>query len=68
MRKMFLRQFVVIFLMFTFVLLPLSSQAGSGAYEREDYVLDSSTPSKTFPMMRPSVHFLILLLMMKIAH
>ncbi|PKL59282.1 MAG: hypothetical protein CVV33_08640, partial [Methanomicrobiales archaeon HGW-Methanomicrobiales-4] len=53
MRKMFLRQFVVIFLMFTFVLLPLSSQAGSGAYEREEYVLDSSTPSKTFPIMRP---------------
>jgi hypothetical protein len=39
--------------MLTFVFLPVSGQAGSSSHEREEYVLDSSTPSKTFPIMRP---------------
>ena len=53
MRKIFLRRLAVIFLMLTFVFLPVSGQAGSNSHEREEYVLDSNTPSKTFPIMRP---------------
>jgi len=39
--------------MLTFILLPGYSQAGRNSHEREEYVVDSSTPSKTFPIMRP---------------
>ena len=36
-----------------FCIIPLSGQAGPSAQEREEYVLDSNTPSKTFPIMHP---------------
>lgn len=53
MKKLFLRQLLVIFLMLTFIFVPGYGQAGSRSHEREEYVLDSSAPSKTFPIMRP---------------
>ena len=53
MRHKFLWLLAVVFLMLTFVIIPLSGQAGSNAQDREEYVLDSSTPSKIFPIMRP---------------
>ncbi|KUG23155.1 flagellar hook-length control protein flik [hydrocarbon metagenome] len=53
MKKLFLRQIIVIFLMLTFILLPGYGQAGSRSHDREEYVLDSSAPSRTFPIMRP---------------
>ena len=53
MKQKSLWRLVVIFLMLTFVIIPLSGQAGPNAQDREEYVLDSSTPSKTFPIMRP---------------
>ena len=53
MRQKFLYRLVVVFLMLTFVFLPMTGQTGNNSHEREEYVLDSNTPSKTFPIMRP---------------
>jgi hypothetical protein len=41
------------FLMLAFIFLPVSGQTGNNSHEREQYVLDSNPPSKTFPIMRP---------------
>lgn len=53
MRQKFLWRFAVVFLMLTFVFLPVSGQAGNNSRDREEYVLDSNPPSKTFPIMQP---------------
>jgi hypothetical protein len=53
MKQKFLWRLVVIFLMLTFIFLPVTGQAGNNSHEREEYVLDSNTPSRTFPVMHP---------------
>jgi C1A family cysteine protease len=44
---------IVVLLMSTFVLPLMSVQAGDRSQNREEYVLDSNTPSRTFPIMHP---------------
>jgi len=53
MRQKFLWIFLGVFLTLTFVILPASGQARDNSRDREEYVLDSSTPARTFPVMHP---------------
>ena len=53
MRQKLLWLLIVVFFMLAFIIIPVSGQAEPNSQDREEYVLDSSTPSKTFPIMRP---------------
>ena len=54
MRQKFLWQTFAALIMLTFFMLPVSGQADSTTSgQRERYVLDTSRPVKTFPIMRP---------------
>jgi C1A family cysteine protease len=53
MKQKFFWLSIVVLLMSTFVFPLMTVQAGSGHGDREEYVLDSSTPSRTFPIMHP---------------
>jgi|GEM_PF-1053952 len=53
MKRRFFWLSIVVLLMSTFVFPLMTVQAGDRSSDREEYVLDSSTPSRTFPIMHP---------------